>query len=174
MPKMIDLTGRRFENLKVLERAGSKGGHVAWLCKCDCGNTVIVASNTLRMKGQKTCGCLRKEKATARMTKHGGYAERLYTIWEGMKERCMNQKASNYNNYGGRGIKICDEWLNDYAAFRTWALANGYSDNLTIDRIDNNGNYCPTNCRWATGAEQNRNKRQRKDSKLLKADGFPG
>lgn len=90
---------------------------------------------------------------------HGGTGTRLYVIWRNMKARCTKSYAAKYKNYGGRGISICNEWLNDFETFRNWSLSNGYSDDLTLDRIDNNGNYEPNNCRWVSNSEQQHNKR---------------
>ena len=149
MPKLNDLTGQRFGRLTVLERTELK-----WLCKCDCGNKKIVAGGHLVSGDTKSCGCLR--------IKHGMRNTRLYSIWHGMKERCYNTKHKFYKHYGGRGIKVCEEWKNDFQTFADWALSHGYADNLTIDRIDVNGNYEPSNCQWATNAEQQRNKRNSK------------
>ena len=126
---------------------------------CDCGRETIVAQSSLRSGVTQSCGCLMRELSSKRATKHGGRKTRLYRIWDNMKSRCSNPTKGNYKEYGGRGIKVCEEWLHDFAAFRDWALANGYDDALTIDRIDNDKGYSPDNCRWITQAEQNRNQR---------------
>lgn len=161
MGKLIDLTGQRFERLVVVERAENKGRDAAWLCRCDCGKLVTVRGHDLVRGKQKSCGCFNTEKLQHGNPKHGHHGERLYRIWQNMLNRCRNEKLACWPDYGGRGIRVCEEW-HEFDTFRTWALANGYADNLTIDRIDNDKGYNPKNCRWITRAEQNRNQRPRK------------
>lgn len=158
-----DLLGQRRGKLTVIARApNDKNRHARWLCRCDCGVEKIISSTAL-MSGQQSCGC-EGSRATIgeRSTIHGLYKSRLYCIWHCMKDRCYRKGNSKYYLYGGRGIRVCDEWLNDFMVFYNWSMSNGYRDDLTLDRIDSDGNYEPSNCRWATYDEQNKNRKQRK------------
>lgn len=153
-PRFKDLTGKRFGRLLVIERIGTKGGHALWKCKCDCGNEAEESSKFLNRGHTNSCGCLVKE----RMTTHGLSKTKLHNVWNSMKERCSNPNVKNYSSYGGRGITVCDEW-SDFIPFYQWAMNNGYTDELTIDRVDNDGNYEVGNCKWSTYKEQANNKR---------------
>jgi hypothetical protein len=159
--QIINLIGLRYGKLVVTERTeNDKWGKSQWRCICDCGNKKVIAGSSLKKGLTNSCGCLRKQVMKERHIKHGfSKIERLYFIWCGMKVRCKNPNSKAFPDYGGRGIIVCDEWVSDYLNFRDWALSNGYTDGLSIDRKDNDGNYEPTNCRWVTEKIQANNTR---------------
>jgi hypothetical protein len=155
--KTKDITGQKFWRLTAIKFIGmNKRKEKIWLFSCDCGvQKELVAREVVRGK-TKSCGCLHHENAC--LKKHGDVGTRLYYIWRGMRQRCTNTNNEGYKNYGGRGIRVCEEWK-EYIDFKNWALLNGYSKDLTIDRKNTNGNYEPSNVRWATKTEQTRNRR---------------
>jgi hypothetical protein len=158
-PRLIDLTGQRFGRWKVIEKTGNtRGGAALWQCVCDCGGTGIVTGVDLRSGKSTSCVCAKARTGRANLTTHGGTGTRLHRIWKAMNTRCTNERSAGFKNYGARGISVCNEW-HSFVAFRDWALQNGYSDSLYIERKDVNGSYCPDNCTWATRLQQNVNRR---------------
>ena len=154
-----DLTGQKFNMLTVKSFAFIRETHAYWNCICDCGEETTVSGSKLIRGITKSCGCIGRTISRKRMTTNNGYSKtRIYSIYIGIKRRCCNPEDKSYPHYGGRGIKICDEWLKDSKVFIEWAKSNGYNDNLSIDRIDVNGNYEPKNCRWVTAKSQANNR----------------
>lgn len=169
MKRYKDLTNLKFEKLTVIKvdhfQQCKNLRRVHWLCECECGNTTVVRSDCLTSGNTKSCGCLN---STGREKPDSIKHHKLYRVYWGMRQRCYNPNQKHYNRYGGRGITVCDEWLNSYESFYKWAIDNGYSEGLTIDRINNDGNYEPGNCRWTTQKIQNQNKTQRKSTSHYK------
>ena len=170
MSRLIDLTEKRFGRLTVIKRVGTKNDSPLWLCECECGNSAEINTRSLSTGNTKSCGCIHSEQLAKRNYEnriHGDVDSRLYGIWHGMKQRCYDSNRKDYENYGGRGITVCDEWKEDYSAFQKWALGNGYNYNAdymkcTLDRVKVNGPYAPWNCRWVDAKTQANNRRERK------------
>jgi hypothetical protein len=154
----VNLTGKVFGRLTVVEYAGYENRKTHWYCKCDCGTTLKVLSNSLQSGNTKSCGCLTADVSKITHTKHSLSKTRLYKTWQEMLQRCNNPNEPAYKDYGARGITVCKEWK-DYMVFHNWAANNGYENTLTIERKNVNGNYEPNNCKWATIKEQQNNKR---------------
>jgi hypothetical protein len=159
--------GMKFGRLTVIEYVGkAKSKHSLWRCKCDCGEERVVRRGPLTTGVTVSCGCYRRQMEVGKT--HGASKSRLYNIWNQVRHRCLNKKNISFNNYGGRGIKVCNDW-SDFEKFQTWALNNGYSKEFVIDRIDTNGDYTPENCRWITQKENSNNKR---NNRYLTIDGI--
>ena len=159
MSRRKELTGKTFGRLTVLQyHSTNKYGKALWLCQCECGQRKIVIGENLNAGRTQSCGCYNRERSIEANTIHGMTGTRLYECWLGMKKRCDDVNNKEYPNYGGRGIAYCKEWA-EFEPFKNWALNNGYSDKLTLDRIDVDKEYSPSNCRWSTWGEQAKNKR---------------
>lgn len=168
MGKRLNLAGKRFGWLTVLSFSHmDKHGKSIWRCQCDCGNKIITNGNSLKRELTKSCGCLRKEKTSARATTHGhtkgGAISSEYRSWESMKKRCTNPNNKHYKNYGGRGIKVCERWLNSFEAFYADMGAKPF-EGAQLDRIKTNGDYAPKNCRWVTRQQNVTNTRQQNNN----------
>lgn len=151
----LNITGIKFGKLTAMEKVGiyvtPKGSTASiWRCKCDCGNEINVVRGSLTSGNTRSCGCLREDTCA----KHHGTGTRLYQTYRNMINRCYRADTDSYYLYGARGIGVCEEWRNDFNKFREWALSHGYEEDLTIDRLDNDKDYCPENCKWSTAAEQ--------------------
>ena len=155
----VDISGSRFEKLIVLEDGFKKGKEIYCYVKCDCGNDFYVRKSCLKNKNTRSCGCIHREQLIDRNASHMMSNSKIYTIYHGIISRCYRKTETDYCNYGGRGIIMCDEWVKSFESFRDWAFGSGYKEGLSIERINVNGNYCPENCTWIPKNEQALNKR---------------
>lgn len=158
------IINNRYGRLMVLKKVSP----TKYLCACDCGNSCEVERANLVQGRQTSCGCFAREQTAKRMTTHGASDTKLYRVWRAMVNRCRNPNVKDYENYGGRGIAVCDEWANSFPSFLAWALANGYEEGLQIDRIENEKGYSPDNCRFST---QKVNENNRRDTVLVEHKG---
>lgn len=158
MNKKFDLTNKKFDRLTVISFNRTKNRKIMWNCVCDCGNESVVLGTSLRIGKTRSCGCLSVEKVIERSTSHGMCKCKEYESWVGIKKRCTNKNSKDYKNYGGRGIKICERWLNSFENFYE-DMGKKPTNKHSLDRIDNNKGYSKDNCRWATRKQQNRNTR---------------
>lgn len=158
MAKRINLIGKQFGRLQVVGIAENKGKNTAWTCMCECGVVKSYLTYNLTSGKSQSCGCARVESMSKKFTTHGKSKTRLYQIYKGMKQRCLNENSPAYNYYGGKGVSIHKDWLSNFMSFYKWSYNNGYKEGLSIDRIDPNGNYEPNNCRWVESQQQQNNK----------------
>ena len=159
--KFVDLTNFKYGKLTVIKKTNekTKDNKILWLCQCKCGNTITLQTYAILSGRTRSCGCLRPELSKKLFSGVRQENLRLYRIWTGIKQRCYNEKYNDYKDYGAKGVIMCEDWKNNYESFYIWAINNGYSDSLSIDRIDTTGNYEPNNCRWADDETQANNKR---------------
>lgn len=169
MGRKIEMSGKRYGRLLVVSESHKGRGGFYWNCICDCGSETTVLGTDLRRGHTKSCGCYNREMSEVKNTKHGLNGTRISRIHQNMKARCNNPNNTHYHNYGGRGISVCEEW-SSLSSFSEWAFSSGYNDSLTIDRVNNDKGYEPSNCRWISKSEQSYNKRISPNS----ATGYPG